>query len=58
MHNIFCHRISERWKSSREFAVIGIQAFAERNQCREAVTFASQVFGSSEVFPTEVLELW
>ena len=43
---------------SKDFAVIGIQAYAERNQCREAVTFASQVFGSSEGFPAEVLELW
>ena len=43
---------------SKDFAVVGIQAYAERNQCREAVTFASQVFGSSEGFPAEVLELW
>ena len=45
-------------KSSKDFAVIGVQAYAERNQCGEAVTFASQVFGSSEGLPVEVLELW
>ncbi|XP_020615625.1 peroxisome assembly protein 26-like [Orbicella faveolata] len=44
-------------ESSKDFAVIGIQAYAERNQCGEAVTFASQIFGSSEGFPAEVLEI-
>ena len=58
MHNCFSDRTSERWTSSKDFAVIGIQAYAERNQCKEAVTFASQVFRSSEGFPAKVLELW
>lgn len=50
-------RTSEQWISSKDFAVIGVQAYAERNQCREAVTFASQVFGCPEGFPAKVLEL-
>lgn len=50
-------RTSEQWISSKDFAVIGVQAYAERNQFREAVTFASQVFGCPEGFPAKVLEL-
>ncbi|KAL9959952.1 hypothetical protein ACROYT_G033331 [Oculina patagonica] len=51
-------RTSDEWtRSACSFAVIGIQAYAERNQCLKAVKFANQVFKDIEKFPAEVLEL-
>ncbi|XP_022784589.1 peroxisome assembly protein 26-like [Stylophora pistillata] len=47
-------RNSDQWT---HLAVIGIQAFAEINQCQKAVTFATKVFGQIRKFPSEALEL-
>ncbi|XP_058969415.2 peroxisome assembly protein 26 isoform X2 [Pocillopora verrucosa] len=47
-------RNSDQWT---HFAVIGIQAFAEINQCQKAITFTTKAFEHFRKFPTEALEL-
>ena len=48
-------RIHDKWTP---FVAIALQAYAELNQHKTAVGFASKVFGNPEKFPPVVLELW